>query len=275
MKKLFLSVLILMMSGPAFAAETESAYERVIRTGTIHCGYGVWAPNIIEDVNSGKLSGIFYDYMNAVGKATNLKVEWREVAWTDFVLELKSGRIDAMCAGIWPTGARAREMDFTTPINYVGINAYARADDKRFDNALQKINAAAITIPIMDMEMSSIIAAADYPAAKTFSISSAGSPQMLLNVATGKADVTFSDTSTATDFIASNPGKIRMIAGGESVRVFGNTVAIGKGQAELKSLIDITTQELMQSGVIEKILLTYETRSGNFIRVAKPYEVQK
>lgn len=276
MKTLFLFVCLCVFSFPAFAAEKESAFDRVMRTGTIRCGYGVWAPNVIQDVNTGKISGIFFDYMEALAKASSLEVSWTEVSWTDFALALNNGRIDAMCAGIWPTAAKAREMIFTTPINYVAIQAYVRADDARFDNAVDKINSPDVTIATMDVEMSSIIAQADFPKAKTISIPSTGSqPQMLLNVADGKADVTFSDIATGRDFMANNPGKLKVLPGGESLRAFGNTVALGKGEFALKALLDSGTEELLQSGVVEKILRKYEKYPGSLLRVSKPYEVRK
>lgn len=273
MKPLLLFAALSTLSLPALAAESETAYDRVMRTGTLTCGYGVWAPNIIADVNNGAISGIFYDYAEALAKAAALKVEWKEVAWGDFVLELKNGRIDAMCAGIWPTMARGREMIFVAPVNYVVINAYVRVDDTRFSGDLNKINDPAVTIATMDVEMSSIIAAADFPAAQTLSIPATGSqPQMLLNVATGKADVTFSDAATASEFMKANPGKLKPLPGGEAIRAFGNTIALGRKETELKSLLDIGTAELQQSGVIEKILKKYEATPGTIFRVSKPYE---
>lgn len=233
-------------------------------------------PNIAKDVNTGEISGIFFDYMEALATAANLKISWSEVSWADFSIELNSGRIDAMCAGIWPTAAKAREMIFTTPINYVAIQAYVRASDSRFDNAVDKINSQSVTVATMDAEMSSIIAQADFPKAKTISIPSTGSqPQMLLNVADGKADVTFSDIATGQDFMANNPGKLKILPGGESLRAFGNTVALGKGEFALRAFLDSGTEELLQSGVVEKILRKYEKYPGSLLRVSMPYEVPK
>ncbi len=276
MKKLFVIIAALLVSLPAFAAEKENAFDRVMRTNTFRCGYGVWAPNIISDPNTNTISGIMYDYMEAIGKAASLKIEWREVAFTDFALELNAGRIDGMCAGIWPTASRAREMLFAAPVNYVTINAYIRASDKRFDNALEKLNSPDITLATMDVEMSSVIASADFPKAKTLSIPvTASQPQMLINVADGKADATFTDYATAAGYMKNNPGKLKLLPGGMTVRSFGNTVALSKNEPGLKAFLDTATAELLQSGVIEKILKKYEEHPGTLLRVAKPYEKAK
>ncbi|TAH37780.1 MAG: amino acid ABC transporter substrate-binding protein [Alphaproteobacteria bacterium] len=251
----------------------ESAFDRVMRSQALHCGYGVWAPIMIKDANTGAMSGIFYDYMDAMGKSLNLKIQWTEVSWSDFAADLASGKIDAMCAGIWPTGTKSRAMDFTAPIYYVAIHTFARADDTRFDHALDKINSKDITIASMDGEISNIIASADFKDAKLLSLpSNASQPQILLNVATGKADVTFQDAATGQDFMNANPGKVKMVPGGEFIRTFGNTIAVAKGQDELKDMLNTASAELLQSGVVDGIIKKYEKYPGSFYRVAKPYQ---
>ncbi len=275
--KIILSFLFLAFTAlPTFAAEKETAYERVMRTQTFRCGYGVWEPHFMKDPNTGKLSGLYHDYMLELGKALSLKIEFtEETDWTAFGHALESGRIDGFCFDIWPTGARAREMDFTRPIFYTVINAYVRADDNRFDKKLDAINSDKVTISTLDGEMSNTIAANDYPAAKVLSAPQiAGQVAMMDNVATGKADITFTDPSSANNYMAAHPGKMKMVVGSEAVRIFGSTTAIKKNEYPLKALLDAGTSELLQSGVVERILKKYEKHPDDFKRVAKPYEVK-
>lgn len=279
MKKIILMLLLIfwisagVFVSPALAEEhAQSAYDKVIKSGVIHCGYGVWAPNMIKDPNTGALSGFFYDYMNALAASASLKVEWSEESWSDYPAALKAGRIDAMCAGIWPTASKAREMDFTIPINYVAVHTYVRADDSRFDNALEKLNSPEVTVSTMDGEISIFIAQSDFPQAKLLSLpNTASQPQIMLNVVEGKADVAFADASTGNDFMANDPGKLKLLPGGEFLRVFGNTVAVGEGEYALKELLDTGTQEMLFSGAIEKTLKKYEKYPNSLYRVGKPY----
>ncbi|MBL3676825.1 MAG: transporter substrate-binding domain-containing protein [Alphaproteobacteria bacterium] len=271
MRTLIALCLFIFAAAPALA---ESAYDRVMRTGEIRCGYALQEPLLMKDPNTGALSGVFYDYLEALGKALSLKVVWaEEVGWGDFPAALNSGRIDAMCSGIWPTAGRARVVDFTAPVYFNAINAYTGAGTTRFDGNLSAINDPGVTIATMDGEMSSIIAAADFPRARTLAVPQVASlPQILVNVARGKADVTFTDTATAAGFMAHNPGALRMVEGGAGVRVFGNTIAIARGAHDLKAMLDTASGELHQSGVIERILQKHETYPGSLLRVAKPYE---
>mgnify|MGYP002361162467 CR=1 FL=1 len=66
-------------TAPAAAeAKKETTYERVMRTKELHCGYLIYPPNFMIDVNSKKMSGIFYDAVEAMGKELNLKIVWQE-----------------------------------------------------------------------------------------------------------------------------------------------------------------------------------------------------
>ena len=256
----------------ASTSATESTYDRVMRTQTIRCGYAVWPPLLIKDANSGQLSGMEYDYLQALGEALHLKIDWaEEVGWGDFPVALNAGRIDAFCAGAWPNSSRARQIDFTTPILYQPLYAYVRADDHRFDNNLAAINSPSVTTVTMDGEMSSLVTAADFPQAKTVQLPQLSSPpELLLNVTSGKGDVTFTDSYTAAEYAANNPGKIRRVTS-PPLRAFGVPLAIAHGQYEFARMADIATEELLASGKIEKIITKYEREPGMFLRAAPPY----
>lgn len=261
--------------GPETAASVkETVYARVMRTGTFRCGYSPWPPLIIKDPNTGKLSGIVYDYLEALGDALHLKIDWaEETGWGDFPAALQSGRIDGFCAGVWPNASRAREIDFTRPILYQPIYAYARADDHRFDNNLAALDSPSITLATADGETSSHIANGDFPKAKQVQLAQMSNGSELFTiVVTGKADVTFTDLATAAEYDAKNPGKLRRIESKVPVRVFGNTIAIARGQDGLRRMLDTTTEELLASGVIDKITAQYEQYPGTLLRVAPPYQ---
>ncbi|MGQ0527879.1 MAG: hypothetical protein ACT4OY_07645 [Alphaproteobacteria bacterium] len=53
---------------PAFAAENASTFDRVMKSGTIRCGYPIWMPVIYKDAQTGELKGLLYDLMQEAGK---------------------------------------------------------------------------------------------------------------------------------------------------------------------------------------------------------------
>jgi len=253
---------------------TEPAYERVMRTNTLRCGYGFWEPGFSKNLETGQLTGIFYDYMNAIGQHTGLKVEYtEELGWGDFPAALNSGRIDAMCFGAWPKAHMAREVLFTEPTYYLPIDAYARSSDNRFDHEPLKINSPDVKISVMDSELSSELARTTFPKAQTLSVpqlSPAGT--LLLNVSSGKADITFTDACTGAAFMAKNPGQVKVVPFDRPLRLYGHTIPVGKSEHSLVSLLNTATDEIVSSGEFESIVLKYEKIPGVLLMQKPQYQ---
>jgi ABC-type amino acid transport substrate-binding protein len=253
-----------------------SIYDRVIKTRTIRCGYDVWPPIIIKDVNTGKISGIFHDYAETLGRNLGLKIEWVSgITYANYVSELQYGHIDAMCAGVWPIGTVITAVDFTDPLYYVTIDAYVREGDMRFDGNIAVLNDPKYTIANIDGLIPARVAAQDFPKAKTLSLpQTAPTSDMLVSVADGKADITFTDVLTADDFMKNNPQKLRKVSLPSPIRVFGNTVAVAKNNEPFLRMLNNATQEMRNSSSIDRILDKYEPYPHSFLRLGNPYSAQ-
>lgn len=254
-----------------------SAYDRIKSSGTIRCGYAPHTGFLEKDPNTGELQGPFFDFVNALGKQLDLKVEWAmEVPWSDIVSSLTSEKFDLFCNGIYPNSARAREIDFTQPIYYNAVYAYARIDDTRFDNNLAALNDPSMKISAPDGYTAMVIANTDFPKAGIFGLPQMSSDaDMFEVVATGKADATFLDNYAASQYIASNPGKVRQVPSARPVRVFPIGLALNAGEDKLRQMLDTATGELLNAGVVEQILQKHEKFPGVYLRIAPAYETAK
>jgi len=255
------------------AAGNESAYGRVMRTQTMRCGYVVWTPFLLKDPNTGQLSGIFYDYTEALAKALHLKVEWtEEMGWADFPSALNAGRIDVMCGGSWPNSARAREIDFVKPILYQQTFAWVREGDTRFDNNLASINNPAVRLIFVEGTTQAVIAANDFPNATSVPLPELTSlADTLVSLADGKADVGLVTTEAGYQFTVNNPGKVRRIEPATPLRVFGNGLAVAGGEERLRRMLDVATQEMLSSGQIDKMIAPYGKVTETWLRPTPPY----
>ncbi len=196
---------------PAYATDKESVYERVMRTGTIKCGYGLWSIYLDKNPNTGEMSGIFYDYMETLGDRLSLKIEWtEEIGWGDFIAALENNRFDAYCTIVGYNAERAREIDYLSPLFYLGADAFVKAGDTRFDNNIQGANAPDVTMATIEGDLYSKISVRDYPLSQKYEMPQlATQAELFLSVANGKADITITETSAGEEFMESNPGKIR------------------------------------------------------------------
>jgi polar amino acid transport system substrate-binding protein len=252
-----------------------SAYDRVLETKTLRVAYITYPPSFLKDASTGAFSGIMHDALEDIAKRLELKVDYvSETAWGSMIEEVRSGRADLVCTGLWPNATRGKFVDFTDPVYFSPIKAYVKAGNRAFDGNLKAINSPTVRIATVDGEMTSIIAAADYPLAKVESHpQSTAIAQMLMEVATGKADVTFVEPAVAAGFLENNRGAVEPVGGTEPVRVFPNVMMVAKNEPRLLSMLNIALSEAENAGVLDRIVEKYEASPGLFFRRLRSYRL--
>lgn len=274
MKKALLGILLsLVIGAPAFA-DNESAYERVMHTGELRCGYYMWQPSFIKDPNTHRMSGIFHDAVEELGKALKLKIIWsEEIGLADYPAALASGRIDAMCSSLYVTSERARATDFITPLYYVPLHAYSRTDDQRFKNfKAEKFNSPDYTVAILEGGVTSIIQRYYLPNAKVYELPQLTSPsELFTSLSLKKADFLLYDRFTFEDYNHHNPGKLKRVSN-KPIKVFPLAIAVGKNQDALREMLNTSMMDLHLSGAVDKIISKYEKYPESFYRMATPYQ---
>lgn len=253
----------------------ESLYDRVIRTGKIRCGYVLYPPFCIKDPNTGKLSGVGIDALELVAKKLGLTVDWaEEVGWGTMLEGLQTGRYDMVATPVWTNANRARLMGFSNPLCYSPIFVYVKKGDHRFASHPDKMNSPDITVATLDGETAQVIAEMEVPKAHRLSLpQTADFSQVLLNVATGKADFTFAEPVAASLFLKNNANTIEILNAAHPVRVFPNCWMFNRGEFEFKAMIDTVSSEVINSGAMDKIIDKYIAKSELIYRVALPYRV--
>ena len=275
MKKIFLALLLLCLAAPAFAADApkESVYDRVMRTGTIRCGYFLYPPALMKDPNTGAMSGIYYDYLEQLGHNLHLKIDWaEEIGLGDYPTALQNGRIDAMCSSIWINGARARAHDFVSPLFYLPLYLYTRTGDTRFDKDPMLLNDPKYKLAILEGGATDIIRREMFPKSGDYTLPQTTSPaELFLSLGASKADAVIYEPLTFSFFDKANPGKIRQ-ASAKPVKVFASAIPVKHGEEAFRRMLSLATQEMQLSGSAEKILKKYETQKGAIYRVSTPYQ---
>ena len=250
----------------------QSVYDRVIASETIRASYANYPPYAIKDPNTGKLSGIFVDVLEEVGKRLGLKVSWvEEVGYGTIFEGLNSDREDIFGAGVWRNSTRGKVGDFSEPLFYNVINAYGRVDESRFAN-LDAVNNANVKISTQDGAIDDIIAKSDYPNAQRVSVSQLNPwSDVLLNIVSKKADLTFAEPAAINLYLDKNPGTLKNLAPDHPLRVFANAYAFKLGEPAFKSMINSALEEIANDGTLERILRKYEKHPGEFYRLAPLY----
>jgi len=262
-------------SGPSTdaAGARPSVYDRVLQTKTLRVAYISYPPSFIKDANTGAYSGIMHEALSDLARRLALKVSYtEETAWGTMIEAVNSGRVDLVCTGLWPNATRGKFVDFSDPVYFSPVRAYVKSGNKAFDGNLGAINAKDVKIATIDGEMTSIIAAADFPLATAEAHpQSTDIAQMLLEVATGKAAVTFVETAVANGFLEKNPGLVEAVKGVMPVRVFPNVFMVAKGESKLLSMLNIALEEASNTGTVDQIISKYDNPAGTFLRRQFPY----
>ncbi|MBE2191813.1 MAG: amino acid ABC transporter substrate-binding protein [Alphaproteobacteria bacterium] len=252
-------ILLAILSGTAFAAENESVYDRVVKSGVIRCGYGISPPVMVKDPNSGVMSGLDVEIWNEIGKELGLKIEWAEEAgWGNFIEGLRTGRYDAFCSELWPDPARSKFLSLTDPVLFSFLDAYVRSDDMRFDGHLDKINDPSVKIPAIEGDVSATLSQNGFSKATLeYLPQTATLSDMFLSILTKKSDVIFIDQAMIAGLDQNNKGKIRKVENVPHAFTFGSYYGVVAGEYQLRDMINLALRTMKNDGRLEKLAQKY------------------
>lgn len=261
MKYIFLIIAALVISLPAFAADKNSAYDRVMKNNTIRCGYGTSKPWIWQDAATGKMTGMNVKIMEEVAHTLGMALDWpEETGWGELPTSLYSGRVDVACSTLWNDPARGKQIAFTRPLFYTAIHAYMREDETRFGGDIGALNNPDIRIAVQDGDFGTALVSRFFPQAQIVTIPSTTSwSDIFMNVALNKADIAFADSIAAQNYNDNNEKKLKRIPLADPVSVYGNALAVSIHESALKELLDNTISYMLQTGAIEQLTRDFRT----------------
>jgi polar amino acid transport system substrate-binding protein len=254
----------------------STAYDRVINSGELKVGYVPYPPGLIKDPNTGELSGVFFETLNAAGKSMGIEVKWtEEVSWGTMIEGLKTNRYDVIGSPVWANSTRGKVASFTVPLFYSGIGVYVRQDENRFDEDLSLLDSKNVKVSMLDGDMASLIANSDFPKATQLALAPlSDNSQLILEVESGKADVTFVEPYFVQLYFKSKTKTLKNLAVDKPIRIFPNSIMMDKGQYDLKSMLDIALSEQINSGFVDKLIQKYTGSDNAFYKTAYPFRVE-
>lgn len=256
------------------AQKAESAFDRVMRTGVLRCGYYVFPPVVIRDPNTGTLSGMTVDMMKAFSEKTGIKVEWTEEStFGNWIPALQTKHYDVMCAPMYPDMALGRETIFTRPFMYAGFYPLVREDDTRFDgpDAMAKLNSPDTTFLVQDGNITLFLSKEIFPKAKFLTVAAqVDGPSAVQNISTGKADAILLDRNAQIEY-SKHGTKLKLVELPKPLKAQAFALPVNRKETELREFMDNALLDMLTSGTIDRLLTKWESQPGLFLRVADPY----
>ena len=248
--------------------EVTVGFTRVMASNTLRCGYQYWDGGLMKNEKTGQLEGFMVDVTNEIARLNNLKVEWvGPIDWSNFATDLNSGKIDAFCAGSWLAGKYAKAMLVSDPVTYNGFEAFVRDNDHRFDGDPSSLDRPDVTVAILGNTSSGFISQRALPHAKAYDLSaSATDMDLILNVATKKADVAFTSPGIVYQYMLHNPGQVRRLRPDMPYALMGVSYELDGDDFRLWHLINVSLMELKNTNVIKSLVEKYNAQyPGLFI----------
>ena len=251
-----------------------AVYDRVLKTGTLRASFLTYPPACMKDTKTGNMSGIFADVLQKACDNLGLKLEWtEEVGWASQIEGLESDRYDIVGSPVWANPNRGKLTTMSIPVYFSGIGVFVRANDDSFTANLDLINKPNVRIGTIDGESADLIARTDFPEARR--VSSAQTTdisQKLLDLASNKCDVVFTEPYYAYEYLKNNPGTIKNIAESNPIRLFGNCYMFKKNEFQLQQMLNVAIQDLINSGYVDKVISQYEPAPRLFYRSANQFK---
>ncbi|MGE3770261.1 MAG: substrate-binding periplasmic protein [Bdellovibrionales bacterium] len=252
-------------------AGTETAFERIMRTKTLRCGYAVIGLGVIKDPNTGTLSGTVHDIVEEAGKALGLKIEWaEEMPFGGAIEGLKAARYDVICAPLYARPNMMPHAEMSEPYYAVPVNAYVRTGDKRFTSR-DIVNQPEIKISYQDGTIPAFVKQNDFPQAGGLTLPDMDYSDILMGVSSGKADITFVEPAVAEGFMANNPGTLEVATAISPLYVFPVVLAVNKGEYSLNTMLSWTIRYMRANGQLDAIIRKYEKYPGMFMPITQEY----
>lgn len=260
----------------AATPQKESAFERVMRTRELRCGYYVFPPVTYRDANTGELSGFTIDMMNEIGKRAGIKIIWaEEYTWAGWTQGLETNRYDAACTPNRPDIPASNVVAFTIPFIFSGLYTTIRADDARFnDENVSDLNNPDYTFIGIDGDPATTLTQVVFPKAKLISLPpGTDNGTHAMNVINQKADAMIWDENGVYQFNQKNDQHLKIISRQQPLKIQAYTAAVRRNEMTLKDWLDNAILDLLNDGTIDRGLRKWEPEPGRtFLRVAPAYK---
>lgn len=238
-----------------------SVHDSVVRNGVLRCGYVNWKPYYYTELKDGANArhGISVDLMTELGKVLDLRIDWvEEIGWGNIGEGFATRRYDAVCTNMWTDAARLKNLALSRPIFFSAPRLYARANDARFDNNASRINQPDVKIAVIDGAPLVRLVKEKFPRAQIVALpQTLQTAEFLMNVSSGKADVTMMEAEEAREFEDANPGLLKQIQGIPPLRILPHVLALPSDDPQLSAMINSGLEILIDNGEMDRIRKKY------------------
>lgn len=241
-------------------SKQQDTFEKIKSEKKIRVGYISYFDITFRDASTSETNGFLVDVLYEALKDLNIpkeNIEFVETDWANFGLGLETGKYDLSISGTFNTPVRAKIVNFSRPIFYLGNGAVVKKDDDRFHN-IQDFNKERITIAVVQGEQGYEYAKKNLTKATINAQSGSDLSLAPLQVKLGKADAALSDQYILRRYCDKNP-EVKDALADNPYDVLPICWSVSKNpkDSSLLNYIDEQLNKMEQSGKLQEIMNKY------------------
>jgi len=238
----------------------QAALERIKKTGIMRVGYGGFPPYTIVDPKetdpNKRISGFAVDMVYEIAKRYSppLKVEWYNLNWETFRVDMLSGKFDFLADAVFQTVPKAADFGMTNPFSYFGIAAaVVKINDKRFKN-FHDLDRNDITIALAQGYVSTDFALQELSKPKFKQITVGKDAFIQLDeVLLGRADVALNDVPTVVQYVRAHPDKVKALWVDSPPSAVAAGFVTPKQDSDLLEFLNVSIRILKIDGSLDRL----------------------
>lgn len=248
------------LSGCDFSTHSQNSLDRIKSEKKVRVGYISYFDITFRDGQTGQTHGFLVDILQEVLvdlKIPKENIEFVETDWQNFGLGLEAEKYDLSIAGTFNTPVRAKVVNFSNPIFYLGNGAVVKKDDKRFQK-IEDFNKEGINIAVVQGEQGYEYAKQYLTKATITSLAGADLSLAPLQVKLGKADAALSDQYILRRYVDKNPEVKDALADNPyDVLPICWSVSKNPNDSDLLNYINERLEKMESSGKLKEIMDKY------------------
>lgn len=231
--------------------DPNSVLAKIKKEAKLMVGYSQTVPWFQKEAKTGKLTGIYYDVMELLGKNLEIKVEYQEVSWANATIGLRKGDFDVFGSSLFYTIPRALVVNYVHPMWHKGRLVLTHKTFKDRFTSAEDFNSPDVTFSVNVGSSEENWVKMRFPKAKIITTSG----QIALSaepVRTRKAQLWASGDVDCLLMARKNKDWAVVIDPDNPIDVNANTWAIRYGDPEWKFFLDMWADKMVASGFVKE-----------------------
>ncbi|WP_278538247.1 amino acid ABC transporter substrate-binding protein [Fusobacterium varium] len=251
MKKLFMTVLVIMVSASISLFAADNSLEKVKKDGYFTVGLdATFAPMGFRDENE-EIVGFDIDLAKEVAKRMGVEVKFKPCEWDGIIFDLRSKNIDMVWNGMTITEERSKQAAFSTPYLVDGQIIFSRKGNEI--NKVSELEGKVVGVQLGSSGAQAVERNAIAPKLKGIK-KYATNVEALLDLEAGRTDAVVMDAISGKYY---NAKKNTLSFSEESLSDEYFAIALRKDDKALLDEINRLLDEMKKDGTFDQISLKW------------------